>query len=226
MRYFTFFSILLMTVLVQAQAPRGFYVAAGVNQSSFSSNHLLADPSIGYKAGINFNFGYHETYNYQIEVMYNHSTFDALTVDADYQPLGNTKLKYDTVDLAFFVNYYLIKPDEDKFFLGPQAGINFSVGGGQISPADEADTSVKYYLPYLLTDNELMNIPKITYGAGLGLTGGYNDFRFDMRYTLGLNNVLKDTQVDSYDEFGRYTGPSLDGKLNTLSFSISYMFGL
>ena len=59
-------------------------------------------------------------------------------------------------------------------------------------------------------------------GAGIGLTGGYNDFRFDLRYNLGLTDLLSNVQTNSYDENNNYTGPSLEGKMNTVTFTISY----
>ena len=223
MKYFTLFATILMCSNLQAQSPIGFNATAGVNSSSLVSEDLLANPAMGYKAGIVFNFGYHETYNYQIETFYNKSTLDLLTVDSNYDDAGVSKFDYSTVDLGFYFNYYIIKLEEDAFYIGPQAGMTFSFGG-QLEAQEATASDDEFYLPHLLNENSLSTLPKMSYGAGLGLTGGYNDFRFDLRYTLGLNNILTDVQTNSYDEFNRYTGPVLEGKLNTISFTISYRF--
>lgn len=220
MKYFLLFSTLFLSACTQAQAPRSFYFAAGVNQTNLKSDDLFADPSTGFKGGITFNMGYHETYNYQVEVMYNHSSMKLLTVNQDFEPIGSTKYNYNSIDLGLYFNYYILKPEEDEFYLGPQAGMTLSFGE-QLNPAGGSNTDDQYYLPYLLQENNLGS-PKLNYSVGLGLTGGYNRFRFDLRYSLGLNNVLSESKTNSYDEYNQYTGPSLEGKLSTISFTVSY----
>ncbi|MDR6968436.1 hypothetical protein J2X31_002459 [Flavobacterium arsenatis] len=222
MKYFTFFIIFLLSFSIQAQAPQGFSLSAGGNYSGLQSDDLQNSAALGYKYGIVFTFGYHETYNYQIEFFQNKSTFDLPTIDADYQSSGSAKLDRNTSDVGFFFNYYVILPDEDKFYIGPQVGVNFSFGGGELKPQKNVAPGDEYYLPHILSSYDLTSLSKFNYGAGIGLTGGYNDFKFDLRYTLGLNNVLQDVQTNSYDENNRYTGPALDGKVQSLSLVVSY----
>jgi hypothetical protein len=222
MKYITILTFFLFTYTLQAQAPIGFLLSVGGNYSTIGSDDLLVDPSAGYKFGLAFNFGYHESYSYQIEVFQNKSTFDLLAVDANLEPTGSAKFSRTTADLGFFFNYYVLLPDEDKFYFGPQAGINFSFGGGELQAEKNVAPGDQYYLPYQLNETALTSLPKFNYGAGLGLTGGYNDFRFDFRYTFGLNNILQDVQTNSRDENNNYTGPTLNGKVNTLSFTLSY----
>lgn len=222
MKYFTIVAFFLISFNIKAQAPQGFSLSAGGNYSNIQSDDLLVNAGFGYKYGIVFTFGYHESYNYQIELFQNKSTFDLPTIDASYQSTGSAKLERNTSDLGFFFNYYVVLPDEDKFYFGPQLGVNFSFGGGELKPQKNVAPGDEYYLPYVLNQNSLTSLSKFNYGAGIGLTGGYNDFRFDLRYTLGLNNILEDVQTNSYDEFNRYTGPTLDGKVHSLSLTISY----
>jgi hypothetical protein len=213
--------LLLLPAILFSQAPRGFYLMAGANSTTLKSDDILSDSGIGYKAGLNFNFGYHETYNYQIETLYNLSSIKIKTTDNSFQNVEDSKYNYPTIDLGFYFNYYVLKPDEDKFFLGPQLGVSFSFAG-VLTPNGKRDVTEELYLPYLINENDLTYTPKANSFAGFGLTGGYNDFRFDLRYSLGLNNFLKEVEINSYDEFNRYTGPTLNGKLNTISFTISY----
>lgn len=203
---------------MNAQAPRGFYLTAGLKTTTLTSDDLLSDSGLGYKAGVNFNWGYHENFNYQIEILYDQSTVDLLTVDENYEAAGKTKFNSNSVDVGFYFNYYLLKPDEDQFFLGLQIGGSTSFSGERSYDGGNTER----YLPYLLSEVNLADVSSINYAAGIGVTGGYNDFRFDLRYTHGLNNYLKDVQTNSYDEFNRYTGPELEGKLSSISFSISY----
>ena len=77
-------------------------------------------------------------------------------------------------------------------------------------------------MPYLLNDSALQDSSKFNFGTGLGLTAGFNNFIFDLRYSLGFSNLLKDVQTQSRDENNKYTGPALVGKVNSISFRISY----
>jgi hypothetical protein len=221
MNKFKLLLLLIVPSLAVAQAPRGFSISAGVNQTSLKSKDLLADPGTGFKVGTVFNFGYHETYNYQVEAFYNSANLKLKSVDQNYENVHTSKYTYNTIDLGVYGNYYILKPDEDKFYCGLQGGLTFAIAG-QLVPAKGADTGNEKYLPYLLNESSFQNMPKINYNAGLGLTGGYNDFRFDLRYSMGLNNVLKEVETDSHNENNIYTGPTLTGKINTISFTLSY----
>jgi hypothetical protein len=214
-------TLILFALNVFSQAPRGFYGKASINQTVINSKDILSTSGIGYNACLNYNTGYHETYNYQIEVSYNHSAFGLKNTENTYTEVKTTDFEFNTLNAGFYFNYYIIKPEEDKFFLGPQIGGEF-LFSGPIQPANGAATNDQYFLPYLVESEQIKRTPAINYNAGLGLTGGYNNFRFDLRYSLGLSNVLSDTKINSYDDNGRYTGPTLEGKINTFSFGISY----
>lgn len=220
MKYFTLFSLFFISFTLQAQAPRGFYLSAGLTSASLESDHLLGDPAMGFKGGLNFNFGYHETYNYQIEVMSSFNNVDLLAVNRDYERVGNKKFDYTTVDIGFYFNYYLLKPEEDKFFLGAQIGATAAFSGSFAEKG--SDSEEEYYLPYLMRSEDFEDMPFIAFYPGIGLTGGYNDFRFDLRYSVGLTNILSGSETNNFDEFNRYTGPELDAKMNIISFTLSY----
>jgi hypothetical protein len=221
-------AILLANLSSFSQAPRGLFVAAGVNQTSIKSSDLLTTPEIGYKLGLIFALGFHESYNYQIEFLYNKSSLGIKAIDSNYENVTKIKYKYETFDFSFLGNYYILKPDEDKLFIGPQAGFIISLAGA-LAPNDEDGESTQEgsfndnkLLPYLLESNDFRNMPKIVFSGGFGLTGGYNDLKFDLRYTLGLSNILKTVETNNYSANNLYTGPELNGKLNSISLTLSY----
>lgn len=241
-------TLLLTSMAIFGQAPRGFYATAGVSQSNLNSSDLVSTPGIGYKLGINFNMGYHENFNYQIEILFNHKVLNFKTIGSRTGTLGEEKYLSESLDVGFYYNYYILKPQEDKFFFGPQIGIASSIAGQfskesafkgvlDFSNSDgmsqeEILASIEngtyndesyYLLPYSISGDKFSNTPKINFDAGLGLSGGYNNFRFDLRYTKGLNNRLAGLETNSYDSNNRYNGPELKGKLNTISLSISYL---
>lgn len=213
---------IILTLYTYAQAPRAWYASAGASQTDLKSSDLLADPAFGYKVGLVFSMGYHENYNYQFELALNQRMFNLKAVDYSYQNVSDVKYTSGTLDLGAYFNYYVLKPDQDTFFVGPQAGFNIGFLG-EFTPAGGADVTDKKYLPYLLEENSFSNMPKVNFDLGVGLTGGYNDFKFDLRYTLGVNNRLKGVEMNSYDKNNQYTGKELEGKLNSVSLSVSYI---
>ncbi len=225
MKKIFYFAILIANFASYCQAPRGFYLSLGGNQTSLKSTDLLSDPAFGYKAGLTFSTGYHESYNYQIEFLYNQKSLNFKTVNSSYQDVSNVKYSSGSLDVGAFLNYYVLKPDEDKLFIGPQAGFVCSIGGKFVLNDDTNFDSFDSgkILPYLLDSRDFDNTSPISFGAGLGITGGYNNFKFDMRYNLGLTNLLSSAQTDNYNENNLYTGPLLNGKVNEISFSLSYL---
>lgn len=216
-----FLSIFFCTLSIYSQAPRGFYALAGFSQTELKSSDLLTEPNPGFLLGINFQMGYHENYNYQIELAYRINTLNVKYVENGFDEVKNSKFNASDLNFGLYFNYYILKPEEDEFFIGPQAGV-FVALQDPFTPSRGADVSGQYYLPHLLDENALSHSSTSNYGFGFGLTGGYNNFRFDLRYSLGMANVLSDVQTDSYDENHNYTGPTLEGKTNTISFGISY----
>lgn len=215
-----FILFLFITISVKAQVPRGFSVGAGINQSMLDSKDLLTDPNISYSAGIIFNFGYHESFNYESSLILTNSALKLDYVDDQALTVHQAKYSIQNFDAGFQINYYIIKPDEDKFYFGPLAGVYASFGLGQLST--KGDVNGQYYLPYRLTENSLADINKINYGVSGGLVGGYNKFRLALKYNMGLSNFLDGVQTDNYSETNTYTGPTLKGKLHTVSLILYY----
>ncbi len=216
-----YLALLLFSTYTFSQAPIGFYLNIGANQTAIQSKDLLTVAKPGYTAGINFLMGYHETYNYQIEVSYLNNPINIKATDLNFVDLKESEYKYSALNIAFYLNYYILKPDEDKFFVGPQAGFFISFVS-PLKPADGSSKNDELYLPYLLDDQALSKSNEFDAGPGLGFTGGYNDFRFDLRYSIGLSNVLEKVQLNQYDQSNRYIGPTLEGKAKGISFGISY----
>ena len=203
-----------------AQAPIGWYVLGGINQTTLKSDYLTADPSLGYNIGIIFPMGYHETYNFQFEFLATQKALNFKTLGATYENVSDSKYSTPGIEIGFYTNYYILTPDEDKLFIGPQVGIMASFNS-QILSAD--DINEELLLPYLLKSNELQNLPQLNAALGLGITGGYNRFKFELRYNLGLTNILSLAQLDDFDESNTYRGQLLEGKLNTISLNVSYL---
>lgn len=209
-------------ISAQAQVPRGFSVGVGMNQAFLDSDDLLSDPSLSYTAGIAFNFGYHESFNYEANFLISGNALKLDYVDNQALTVQQANYSIQNLDLSFQVNYYIITPDEDKFYFGPSAGMFASISNGQLSPKGNAEN--QYYLPYRFTKNSFSQMSKYNYGASVGLIGGYNKFRLSLKYNIGLSNFLNGVQTDSFSENHLYTGPSLEGKLHTVSLLLFYHF--
>lgn len=219
---YIYFGILFFTLNSYSQVNPGFYGTLGLYQSSLKSSDLLTDTSSpGFYTGIDFNLGDNETFNYSFEMIYIESSFNLKTVNTSYELIESSKYTYANLQGGFYFNYYILQPDNYKFYLGPQIGL-FLQGGTHLTSSNDKNPNDEKYLPHLLNGNSLKRSTNFNYGAGFGLTGGYNDFRFTLRYSLIADNILTDVETDSRNEYGIYTGPELKGTVSSISFGISY----
>lgn len=219
-KFLVLFFLCFSSLSTFSQAPIGLYLLAGANQTTFKTPSLYSDFKTGYNFGFLFASGYHENYNYQFEVLLAYKPVTLKTVDGAFVKALDADYSVSGLDVGFYTNYYILTPDEDRLFLGPQAGLTLAFGNKFIS---KNDTQEKL-LPYLISNEELKKLPIMNTSLGLGLTGGYNRFKFDLRYSLGLTNMLKSVQTNEFDQYNRYTGPTLEGKLNAISLNVSYLF--
>lgn len=200
---------------VNAQEPIGFSVLVGTNSANFKTNDLKASSGgTGTFIGIGFNMGYHETYNYQLEFAYvqNNINLEDSQLNKKKYGLGG----YAQVGLYF--NYYIIKPDEGKFYFGPQLGLYTSYGS---TTSKDGFSNQDKFEPSGIDGIDLSSVSVFNYGTGIGLTGAFNKLRFNMRYNLGLSNVLgsisKKVEPGAFSEDNPYSG-----KLSSISLTLSY----
>lgn len=212
--------LLMMTTAVFAQVPRGFSVAAGANHSIWDSKDLLADGALGFTAGIGFNFGYHESFNYEFNVMLSQQYLKLYSIDNSNTNIEKIKTSMQTADFSAQFNYYVIKPDENKFYAGALAGIKFSVGTGDLSYREDS-TDINY-LPYRIDNNQLTFVSQVSYAPIVGIVAGYNKFRLAVKYEFGVTNIIRDVQTNQQNEYGIYTGPAFEGKLSSASLVLYY----
>lgn len=202
-----------------SQAVAGTYVTLGGGTKTLQSNDLLSNTGQDFRIGFANHFGFHETYNYQVEIIYSHANINLLTVDQNLNPGPDKKFNLPSIEIGAYFNYYILKPEEDTFFLGLQAGPYFSYTGVDESFSSE---NTELYLPYLVDDADLTNFSKTNFGVGVGLTGGYNSFRFDLRYTRGLNNPIGGIVTNDPNNPNPTSFPKPTGNLSGIFFSVSY----
>jgi hypothetical protein len=215
--YFFFFSI-----LSYSQVNEGFYITAGLSTSNFKTSDLITSVGTGYKGGIVFCVGENENENFQLEIMYSNNVFSAKTIDNEtYADVQDTKFNYASLDFGMYYNYYFFPVDEDEFYIGAQAGLTTAFGS-TINPADSSLNN-RNLLPNIIDVNKAFyELPTATFSPGAGITGGYNDMRFTLRYNQGLTNVLRFTETNNYDQSNRYIGPSFKGTFSSISFTVAY----
>ncbi|WP_330444009.1 hypothetical protein [Flavobacterium sp. C4GT6] len=220
--YFLF--LLFICFYANAQAPKGVFLAAGINQASLNSDQLTADGSIGYHLGAAINFGYNLNFNYEFGILYSRNVLSlpyVSGVSSDFTDSGNQKYNVDTIDMNFMFNYYIIQPEYNKVFFGPQAGLTVGITNGEWTPAKGASTTNQTY-EYGLTQNSFQGVPDFNLSTSFGIVGGFNDFRASIKYNLGLTNALSGVENNERDQYNLYTGPDFKGKLSSVSFTLYY----
>jgi hypothetical protein len=216
--------ILLLTTLqtINAQEPRGYSVIVGTNIANLKTTDLVASSvGPGYFLGIGFNWGYNERFNYQFEFA---ATQNAINLEGSNPydiTLNKYKVDFGGIQTGFYFNYYILKPEEDKFYFGTQLGLNATFGGSQ-DPNGDAFNSLTLYKPSGLSGVDISNTPNFLGGVSLGLTGAYNKFRFNLRYNLGFSNLL--SNATTVVEPGAYSSGDTpySAKLSSIGFTVSY----
>lgn len=207
-------SLLLFSLFVATtaycQAPKGFSIAAGANQTYLNADYFDTKAKTGWQAGVSYAFGESPSFNYQADLLFNHGAFDL-----GYRDAGNyydDEITRNSVDLLLHFNYYLLKPQESKFYAGVQGGV--FAGYGEWDAKYEFGTPMGLPWPYMYED-----VTKFNYGISPGIVLGYDDFKLSVKYNIGLNNALDGLNKvwEEYDSYYNYKG-----KLNSLTLTAYY----
>tara|TARA_R110002111_G_scaffold27081_2_gene58276 strand:- start:15482 stop:16171 length:690 start_codon:yes stop_codon:yes gene_type:complete len=224
MKHFILFIILLTSLNCFAQVPNGWWFAAGGNMSSLNSEQLKSDGVLGYSFGIGMTTGYHERYHFEFNLIASTNNFDLYKSDFEGNDIGTVKASRSSADFSFNYNYYIILPEENKFYLGVRPGLDV-VYHGKFKLKDDDDGYSYSVQPLAITPSSISNSSgKFNLDPSLGISAGYNNFRFILKYNLGLGNYLNDLKTDSFDNSNLYTGPEIEGKLNRISLIVFYRF--
>ena len=139
------------------------------------------------------------------EYNFSSSSFETGTVDFN--------LRMNTFNWSFLMNYYLKSP-YIAVQVGPLLGLN-------ISPSIDPESDF-IYLGKSNDFNETVNanvlqsnIKGVEYALAIGLSGGSEEVKLNVRYYLGFKDYLKNINGGSYP---------YNIKLNYLTFSITYTF--
>lgn len=193
-----------------SQEQKGFWVVVGVNQPNFKTNLGPVSNIAGFNYGLAATLGTHEKYNFLVEIVH---------VDNKFEVSTSTSKKYifnnGSSTLGIYPNFYFIVPKEDEIYIGAQAGLN--VGFVSFNDNNSYDSITFQELNYGVDASNLKSYTKtFDYGAGFGLTAGYNRFKLNLRYNIGFSEMFNDTS-DMYD--GTITGKKRNISL-TLMFRL------
>lgn len=218
-KYVTIILLLATLQTINAQEPRGYNVLVGANSANLKTSDLKASSAgAGYFLGLAYNWSYSERFNYQLEFAATQNS-----INLEDSTSKRNKVDFGGIQTGFYFNYYIIKPEEDKFYFGAQTGFNATFGGSQ-DPKGDAFNSLTIYEPSGLNGIDISNTPNFIGGVGVGLTGAYNKFRFNLRYNIGLTNLL--ANATTVVEPGAYLSGDTpySAKLSSVGFTLSYRF--
>ena len=218
---FTIF-FFLCALNAYSQVPPGLFFVAGAEKGIWDSEDLLADGGTGFVVGMGANWGYSERCNFETNILLKNSVLDFYYTDQAAVAVGKAKANAYSVGVSAQFNYYFIKPEEDKFYAGALAGFGLFFTDGQYTVKNS--NYEELYLPYRVDPTNLTRFEQFSFTPLAGIVTGYNDFRLSLKYNLGTTNLIKAFQTSQYDQNNNYTGPSLEGKLSSISLMLSYQF--
>jgi len=208
--------VLLISASLYSQVPKGFSIAAAGVQTSLNSDAVAFGDGTGYGAGFAFHWGYYETFNYQLDLIYSFNSLSLPYTEFTGEK-GIEKMKTETLDVIWCFNYYFLVPEEDRFYMGVQGGGDITVLGQKWQPYGNS----RVYSGNL-DDSSFKGMPDFGAGLTFGVIAGYNRFKLSAKYNMGLTNILKNVETAEYDESHSYIGPAISGKLSSMSVTLYY----
>lgn len=215
---------LIVGIKIYSQAPRGLYLSLGLNKTLPTSSVFQISSDIGYDLGILYVFGIDERYNFQAEQFFSIKSINVKTTTSPYTSFDDVSYSSINSITGLFANYHIILPDEDTFFFGPQFGffIDAAIKKGYKTTDGTNSSNIKV-LPYLTEQSNFTSDRILNYGLGVGISGGYNRFKFSLRYNYNFKKEFENINIDSTP--GVLISNKTDGaRINSLTFAVAYKF--
>ena len=228
MKKFCIIIICFLAAQLNAKAQIGILVKAGISAPSVTFPKQFEEVSklkFGFLGGAGLNLPLGRKFSIQPEVMFVQKG-EKKEYDGDgFKITENITLNY--VEIPVLVQYKLLGDNDNsgiKLFLQAGPYVGFGLGGKAKSEGN--GSSMEYDIKFGEPDNRQSSTFFLdnsldfgaSFGAGLGLPIGPGSFLIDLRYNLGLTNLMdkQDTQ----------TAQSSDNnsKNRYLAFSLGYLF--
>lgn len=209
--------IVFLSIISFANAEMSIGVKGGINLTKVRIDNMgeyneYGKMKLGYSAGIPIQFKIIDFFAVQPEILV---SMKGIKIEDDEGYYETNRLTYLEIPLLF----KLLIPREKlmpNFYAGPELAIRFSTG-----------TSITTDNP-ILTDGNGRNDLKentnpvdllLVFGGGLSLPAGPGNLDFDIRYSLGLVNILSEKYLDY-----SLTENQSSMKFGTISLLIGYSF--
>jgi len=218
MKHFFLGNLLFINCLIFSQERPGVYLFTGLVNSSLKTSAVEANNSeVGYIAGMGYILGHNKRLSWQFELGYLNSPISLKANDEQFY-----KYSFANFQSGVYLTYNIIEPDEDKFYFGPQIGMNFDFG--KFSTQDSSYSNSKLFLPSGIDELSLHeDVSNFNTNIVFGLNATFNRFKLNVRYSIGLTDIFKDVSTTNYTEYGAQDGNILDeGQINTISLILTY----
>ena len=209
---------ILPSCFIFSQERPGFYLLVGASNSSLKTKAMtVKNDNIGYIVGIGATLGHHERFSWQMELAYLDTPISLKATDDKFY-----KYNFSNYQSGVYLTYNIQVPAEQRFYFGPQLGIN--VDFGAFKNASNEYSSDLIFAPEGIDEITLYNdTSKLNTNLIFGLNATFNKFKLNLRYTVGLTNVFDGVATKNYTDSGAQVGNTLsEGKINALSLLLTY----
>jgi len=183
--YGLFFILFLFSITTNAQVRFG--LKSGLNISDIVEDDsgeeaTNFDTKLGFVGGVYFNYQFNNMFAVQPEIYY---SMKGAKLKDQYNDL-NLKLTYVEIPILLqFIVPLKGTPVKPLLFVGPAMGLNLTSKSEQTYNGQTTEVDNK--------DNTKSTDLGLVFGGGISLPLGKNQLGIDVRYSLGLSNIGKDT---------------------------------
>jgi len=180
-----FFILFLFSITTNAQIQVG--LKAGLNISDIVEDDpgeeaTNFDTKLGFVGGVYFNYQFNNMFAVQPEIYY---SMKGAKLKDQYNDL-NLKLTYVEIPILLqFIVPLKGTPVKPLLFVGPAMGLNLTAKNERTNNGQATEEDFKD----LIKSTDL----GLVFGGGISLPLGKNQLGIDVRYSLGLSNIGKDT---------------------------------
>ncbi len=207
---YLFITLFFVALFSYGQTQFGFKYNFKFN--NFKSQDILLEKFNGHSIGISSLFFFTEKSDLLIQADY---TLNSLTANSykNYQEIDTPfieSIKVHNINLEILFNYYLIPPNVNEFQIGIQGGLGTTVlNKWEYSPEEDFFSGINNFKQYYI----------------LGISGGTEKIRLDIRYNKFFQDYLTDASVFSdSDSFNRSEERFINGTNNFFSIGLTYYF--
>lgn len=155
-------------------------ISFGVNQFTLNTTNFQTKPGTGWNAGLSMRGNFYDYWDMVYAMQFSENNFTTDTKRGVFSE--DTNYKLPSAQLSLMLSYKIVENHLSVEF-GPVVQVN---GKLKVESGSENNT----ISGTLLSAKDIVDISQFNFYPAMGITAGVRDFRLNVSYQYGINNML------------------------------------